>query len=114
MDMRLIDDERIPLWVRYQETRDENGNDISTVILLNADGTPAGSGRFGAAQVLENATVRIDLAQTSFQGSGESGSNIRVRIPVVFKQPAVQDEPYDHRDVRRGRPGRGAGAEPDG
>jgi Tol biopolymer transport system component len=95
MDMRLIDGERIPLWVRYQETRDENGNDISTVILLNADGTPAGSGRFGAAQVIENDTVRIDLAQTSFQGSGESGSNIRVRIPVVFKQPAVQDEPYD-------------------
>jgi Tol biopolymer transport system component len=94
MDLRLIDDERIPLWVRYQETRDENGNDVSTVILLNADGTPAGSGRFGEARVIENDTVRIDLAQTSFQGSGETGSNLRVRIPVIFKQPAVQDEPY--------------------
>ncbi|MBP8292291.1 MAG: hypothetical protein KAX65_05930, partial [Caldilineaceae bacterium] len=43
----------------------------------------------------ENATVRIDLAQASFQGSGDTGSNIRVRIPAVFKQAAVQDEPYD-------------------
>ena len=94
MDMRLIDDERIPLWVRYQETRDENGNDASTVILLNADGTPAGMGRFGEAKVLENDTVRIDLAQASFQGSGAEGSNIRVRIPAVFKPAAVQDEPY--------------------
>ncbi len=94
MDMRLIDDERIPLWVRYQETRDENGNDISTVILLNADGTPAGSGRFGEAKVLENETVRIDLSQASFQGSGESGSNIRVRVPAVFKPAAAQSEPY--------------------
>lgn len=94
MDLRLINGDAIPLWVRYQETRDENGNDISTIVLLNADGTPAGKGRFGEAKVLENDTVQLNLAEASFQGSGPTGSNIRVRIPVVFKHAAVQVEPY--------------------
>ena len=29
MDLRLVDGDLIPLWVRYQETRDENGADVS-------------------------------------------------------------------------------------
>ncbi len=94
MELRLVDDDKIVLWVRYQETRDESDNDISTLILLNADGTPAGQGRFGAAQVLENDTVRLDLAQASFEGSGPTGASVRVRIPVSFKAAAVQDEAY--------------------
>jgi hypothetical protein len=94
MDLRLVAGEKIPLWVRYQETRDENGDDISTIILLNADGTPAGNGRFGEAKVLENDTVRLDLAQASFTGSGATGSNIRVRLPVRFKSAAAQQDPY--------------------
>lgn len=94
MDLRLIDGEIIPLWVRYQETRDENGADISTIVLLNADGTPAGSGRFGEAKVLENDTVTLNLAHAGFTGSGETGSNILVTIPVIFKSAAVQSDPY--------------------
>ena len=94
MDLRLVDDEKVVLWVRYQETRDESDSDISTLILLDADGAPAGQGRFGAAQVLENDTVRLDLAQATFQGSGPTGSNVRVRIPVIFKDAAVQNDSY--------------------
>ncbi len=94
MDLRLVDGEKIPLWVRYQETRDANGEDASTIILLNPDGTPAGSGRFGEAKVLENATVRLDLAQAKFFGSGETGSNVRVELPVHFKSAAAQLDAY--------------------
>lgn len=94
MDMRLVDGETIPLWIRYQESRDEAGNDSSRLFLLNADGTPAGSGLFGEAKILENETARIDLSQATFTGSGDSGSRIAVDIPVVFKAAAVQEEAY--------------------
>ncbi len=94
MDLRLTDGEFIPLWVRYQETRNENGEDISTIILLNADGTIAGSGRFGEAMVLENETVRLDLTHATFTGSGETGSTVLVSLPVIFKSAAVQEGAY--------------------
>lgn len=91
MELRLTDGELIPLWVRYQETRDENGADISTIILLNADGTPAGSGRFGEDKVLENETVRLDLAAATFTPSGNTGRTLVVSLPVTFKETAVQE-----------------------
>jgi hypothetical protein len=94
MDLRLVDGDAIPLWVRYQEASDENNEDASTIILLNADGTPAGRGHFGDPKVLENETVRINLAQASFTGSGETGSHVLVSLPVVFKSAAAQDRPY--------------------
>lgn len=94
MDVRLVDGDSIPLWVRYQQTTDEDGNDSDTIILLNADGTPAGSGHFGDLKVLENETVRLDLAHAILKGSGDTGSHILVILPVTFKIAAVQARPY--------------------
>ncbi len=94
MDFRLVNDDAIVLWVRYQEARDAQNNDASTLFLLNADGSPAGSGRFGEYKVLENETVRLNLAEATFTGSGDAGSTIGVRVPVVFKAAAAQSEAY--------------------
>ncbi len=68
MDLRLRSDAQTALWVRYHEATAQDRSDASTLTLLNADGTPAGSGGFGESKVLENATVRLDLAQASFTG----------------------------------------------
>jgi hypothetical protein len=94
MDLRLAAGEQVGLWVRYQEARDPDGNDASRLILLNADGSPAGSGRFGEAKVLENDLVRLDLSQARFEPSTQEDSQVSVRLPVTFKPGAVALEAY--------------------
>jgi Tol biopolymer transport system component len=95
MDLRLEGDEQTALWVRYQQSEDQDGKDTSTLTLLNADGRPVGSGRFGESKVLENEMVSLDLYQSSFTGSGPTGRKVTVRFAVLFKEAAASEEPYN-------------------
>ena len=95
MDLRLRDEQKTALWIRYTEAFSVTTGDLSTLTLLNADGTPAGSGRFGSQMVLEDETVKVDLSQARFIGSGDKGSTVSVVIPVVFKAAAVHERPYN-------------------
>ena len=41
--------------------------------------------------MLENETVRLDLANATFVGSGDAGSTVLVSIPTIFKDATVQE-----------------------
>lgn len=89
MDIRLANDERVALWIRYQESKADDGSDTSTLTLLDEAGFPVGSAKFGNDMVLETDYATFDLGQASFAGSGPEGSTVSVTLPVTFKQAAA-------------------------
>ena len=72
VDLRLRDEQGIPLWVRFTE---QAGN-TSTLSLLDANGRPIATGVPGRAGVLASSTARLYLQQSSVTGSGPAGRNV--------------------------------------
>jgi YVTN family beta-propeller protein len=73
----------VALWARF------NVGNPSTIALLDANGNVVGEGEPGSAGVLETNTATLDLADSSFQGTGPTGPSVTVNFVVRFKTPAA-------------------------
>ena len=76
----------IALWARF------NVGNPSTFALLDAKGNLVGTGLPGSTGVLETNTATLDLAESSFQGSGPTGPSVTVNFVVSFKAPAAGED----------------------
>jgi hypothetical protein len=83
LDFRLSDDDGMWLWARFLV-----GNP-SAFALLDANGNIIAEGVPGGAGVLDSPTATLDLAKSSFQGTGPTGPSVTVTFVVSFKPPAA-------------------------
>ena len=79
--------------MRFTERHNDIGSDASTFSLLDARGNVVGAGRPGQTIVLETATERLHLQQSSFAASGPDDPSVEVRFVVSFK-PAAAGRTY--------------------
>ncbi len=93
LDLRLVESEGdaendasnppIALWARF------NVGNPSTFALLDANGNVVGQGEPGSSGVLETSTATLDLAESSFLGTGPTGPSVTVNFVVRFKAAAA-------------------------
>jgi hypothetical protein len=83
LDLRLRDEQGIVLWARFTE------GVTGTFSLLDEDGKVVQSGVPGERRVLETPGARLDLAASSFIGSGPAGPDVTVHFAVAFEPIAA-------------------------
>jgi hypothetical protein len=76
----------IALWARFTVGA---GSNPSTFSLLDANGNLVGEGLPGSPGTLDTSTASLDLAHSSFQGSGPTGPSVTVTYVVSLKGPAA-------------------------
>jgi hypothetical protein len=87
LDLKLADDSAVGLWARFYV-----GNP-STFALLDANGRVVAAGVPGTAGTLQSSTATLDLARSSFKGSGPAGPSVTINFVVSFK-PAAAGERF--------------------
>jgi uncharacterized repeat protein (TIGR01451 family) len=83
LDLRLVDADGLGLWARFTE------GVSGTWSLLDSDGEVIGYAIAGTADPLESDTAILDVADSSFAGSGPTGFSMNVNFAVRFKQSAA-------------------------
>jgi hypothetical protein len=83
LDLKLVHDSDVGLWARFYV------GDPSTFALLDADGNVVGVGLPSSSGTLESPTATLDLAQSSFEGSGPTGPSVTIDFVVSFKPAAA-------------------------
>jgi len=90
LDFRMSDTLTPTLWVRFHEAK--NGTDASTFSLIDpSTGLPVGTASQGEKVVFETGDVILDMAHTTFAGSGPNPENrsLKLFVTVGFKAPTL-------------------------
>lgn len=88
LDLRLVDADGVGLWARFTE------GVTGTWSLLDRDGEVVGYALAGSADPLESDTAILDVADSTFAGSGPTGFSMNVHFTVRFK-PAAAGRRYN-------------------
>jgi len=86
VDLKLTDDDGVGLWARFYV-----GNP-SMFTVLDANGDITGQGLPSTAGTIETPTFALDLAKSSFLGSGPTGPSVAIDFAVSFKPAAAGNE----------------------
>ena len=85
LDLRLADADGAGIWLRFTEGLS------GTFSLLDAAGVPIGVAEAGSDQVLDNEFAELDVAASSFAGSGPTGFSMQASFVLRFKEAARGD-----------------------
>ncbi|XSG75112.1 DUF11 domain-containing protein [Herpetosiphon llansteffanensis] len=83
LDLRLVDGDGVALWARFTE------GVSGTFSLLDSNGDVLGYATAGTTEPLESDSVILDLADSTFAGSGPTGFSMQVDFTVRFKASAA-------------------------
>jgi hypothetical protein len=84
LDLQFLNDSGHGLRARFLV------DEVSTFALLDADGNIVAVGVPGSPGVLESDAGTLDLAQSSFQGTGPTGPSVTVTFAISFKASGVR------------------------
>ena len=91
VEVQLRSDEALGARIAFTEgVSNIAGVEVSDgLTLYNSDGTVAGVGLPGQADVLESDTALLDLAASSLEGSGPTGQSVSLALAVRLKESAA-------------------------